>query len=143
MKFLKFYLLILIALKFAHSKSNFEQQINTAGAAISSLIDKLSTQHQMRFHILTVKGDVPANRILNKILSISSSAIRSTKCEYNFTKDFVYVYGISYILISKNALLSKLNKTKRMQHPIPVIRYLTFHEPSILLNYAYEQAFQK
>lgn len=118
MRLLEFSLLILIALKFTRSKSNFEQQINIAGAAISSLIDKLSTQHQMRFHIVTVKGDIPANRILNKIFSFSSSTIISTECEYNFTKDFVYGYGISYILISKNALLSKLNRPMRMPYPI-------------------------
>lgn len=130
-------LLLLVALKCFNTSSpkHLKSQINISGRAIAYLIDKLSVEYQMRLHIVTLKNDYVAERVMNKIFSLSSSSISSSVLHRDM-KELVYEFGMSYILIAKNNALSTGYKVE--PRSLPVLRFFTFYGTSIFLNYAYD-----
>lgn len=117
-----------------YSLKVIEQQINIVSSAISSLINVLSNSYQMRFHIVAMSGDEVSKRISDRVLSKSQSEIHTEQVT-NITQ-FIYLFGVPYIIISQRGLL--LDIVRRRIPEIKFIeRHYTSYGHSMLLNYAY------
>lgn len=121
MKFPKILLFLLFAysyIKISKSTSD-EEKIRTSSKAIASLMDHVTDEHRINFRIVTFLDDNFSKRISNKILSLSSSIVHSE--ELTNMSEFTYIYGKTYILITKMGMLAELGRrrleTSSVDHP--------------------------
>lgn len=129
-----FRFLLFFTATFADSGKKNKKTINCASKAIASLVDFLSDQYQMRFHIVSIYGDVTSKDIANKIISLYPSNIYLENI-FNISV-FTYTFGVSYVLITKRGILLELSKKRELPNLSFVNRTFTSYGSSLFLNYA-------